>query len=294
MPSTFLKIFPLFIITSLSFSTISLCQVKPAKSSTDLRKEGKVKFFPDLLLSSFSTTKRGIWIYTPPGYNASSAKRYPVLYMHDGQNLFDVKTSFAGEWGIDEMMDSLVTKGIAASIVVGINNSNERMREYKPFDSEKYGLSLADDYLEFITKDLKRYIDSNYKTKPDAANTIIAGSSMGGLVSYYAAIKYKNVFGKAGFFSTSFWVEPSLINLQPTTKFNTANKYFFYMGEKEGEENVNSNKTYAEKMALLGNAVIYTTTQEDGEHNEKSWAKVFPLFYKWIMAKGANVILPKN
>lgn len=294
MFSTCLKIASFVVIALLFFSKNSLAQIEHAKPEIDSTKKGRVSFYPELLQPAISTTKRGIWVYTPPGYNGASAKRYPVLYMHDGQNLFEAKTSYAGEWGIDELMDSLIDKGIAPSIVVGINNSAERIREYKPFDSEKYGESLADEYLQFIAKDLKPYIDSIYKTKPDALNTIIAGSSMGGLVSYYAAVKYQTVFGKAGFFSTSFWIEPSLIDLLPVSKLSTSNKYFFYMGEMEGEDNVLLNEKFADKMALMGNAVIYAITAEDGEHNEKSWAKTFPLFYKWIMATGANVILPKD
>jgi predicted alpha/beta superfamily hydrolase len=291
MSSAFPKILSVIVIACLFFSKDATAQTELSKSQLNSSKKGIVTFYPDILQPAFSKIKRGIWVYIPPGYNATSAKQYPVLYMHDGQNLFDARTSYAGEWGIDELMDSLIEKGLPPSIVVGINNSAERIREYKPFDSEKYGESLADEYLEFIAKDLKRYIDSAYKTKPDALNTIIAGSSMGGLVTYYAALKYQNVFGKAGFFSTSFWIEPSLIDLLPASNFSTSNKYFFYMGELEGEENVQINENFADKMALMGNAVIYATTSAEGEHNEKSWAKTFPLFYKWITASGPNVIL---
>ena len=294
MANNFLKTLLLAGIAFLILSKKSFAQKNLTKAELNKPKVGQVKFFPELLQPAFSTTKRGIWVYTPPDYDVTSAKEYPVIYMHDGQNLFDAKTSYAGEWGIDEVMDSLINKGITPSIVVGINNSEERIREYKPYDSDKYGKSLADEYLQFIAKDLKPFIDSVYKTKSDALNTIIAGSSMGGLVSYYAALKYPNVFGKAGFFSTSFWIEPGLIDLQPVSKFSTSNKYFFYMGKLEGEENVRLNESYADKMALLGNAVIYATTSAEGEHDEKSWAKMFPLFYKWIMASGANVILPKE
>lgn len=260
--------------------------------SMPLVENGVVTHFPELMKPDFSNKKRGIWVYTPPNYNVASAARYPVLYMHDGQNLFDARTSYAGEWGIDEVMDSLIKKGINPSIVVGIDNGADRIREYNPSDNDKYGTSLADGYLNFIIEQLKPYIDSTYKTKPDAANTMIAGSSLGGLVSYYAAVKYQNVFGKAGFFSSSFWIDSTLTELQPEQKFSTTNKYFFYMGEKEGQDNIDFNEQFATNMALMGNAIIFSYTLPSGEHNENFWGSTFPIFYKWMMASGANVEMP--
>ncbi len=253
---------------------------------------GMVNYFPELVQPVFSNKKRGIWVYTPPNYDTASVARYPVLYMHDGQNLFDARTSYAGEWGIDEAMDSLIKKGIKPSIVVGIDNGADRIREYNPSDNDKYGTSLADDYLNFIIKQLKPLIDSTYKTKPDAANTMIAGSSLGGLVSYYAAVKYQNVFSKAGFFSSSFWIDSTLTDLQPVQKLSTTNKYFFYMGEKEGQDNIAFNEQFATNMAMMGNAIIFSYTLPSGEHNEEFWKLTFPIFYKWMMASGANVEMP--
>lgn len=127
------------------------------------------------------TTKK-IWVYLPKNYKTSD-KKYPVIYMHDAQNLFDAKTSFAGEWNIDETLDSLKKQ----AIVIGIEHGNEkRLEELTPFPNEKYGGGKADDYLEFMVITLKPYVDKNYRTKPNANNTVIFGSSLGGLVSYYA------------------------------------------------------------------------------------------------------------
>jgi metallo-beta-lactamase class B len=150
--------------------------------------------------------RRRIWIYLPKDYQASKTK-YPVLYMHDGQNLFDDATSFAGEWGIDDALDSAKKQ----CIVVGIDNGGvKRMNEYNAYDHEKFGKGEGDLYVDFIAKTLKPYIDKHYRTKKDAANTIIAGSSMGGLISIYAVVKYPKTFGKAGVFSPAFWVAPQL------------------------------------------------------------------------------------
>ena len=125
-------------------------------------------------------TSRKIWLYLPKNYE-SSTKKYPVIYMHDAQNLFDAKTSFAGEWNVDEKLDSLS----AQVIVVGIENGGDkRLEELTPYKNEKYGGGNAEKYLEFIVNTLKPEIDKKYRTKTDTKNTTIMGSSLGGLVSF--------------------------------------------------------------------------------------------------------------
>lgn len=122
--------------------------------------------------------------------------------MHDGQNLFDDKTAFAGEWRVDETLDSLK----AEVIIVGIESSNEkRMDELTPYQNEKYGGGKADAYLDFIVTTLKPYIDTNYRTKTGKMNTAIAGSSLGGLVSYYAILKYPKNLWKSSYFFAFFF-----------------------------------------------------------------------------------------
>jgi predicted alpha/beta superfamily hydrolase len=131
---------------------------------------------------------RRIWIYLPYNYN-STKQQYPVVYLQDGQNIFDKATSFIDEWGVDECVDTLIQKGTKASIIVAIDNGGEqRMNEYNPYVHEKYGGGEGDKYVDFLTNTLKPYIDKNYRTLKDAANTTIAGSSMGALISYYAAL----------------------------------------------------------------------------------------------------------
>ena len=131
-----------------------------------------------------------IWVYLPKDYD-TSAKKYPVIYMHDAQNLFDATTSYVGEWNVDETLDSIN----AQVIVIGIEHGGDkRIDELTPFKNEKYGGGKADGYLDFIVKTLKPKIDSTYRTKTNAMNTAIFGSSLGGLVSFYDAIKYPEVF----------------------------------------------------------------------------------------------------
>ena len=159
-------------------------------------------------------TSRKIWVYLPKGYSESQ-KRYPVLYMHDAQNLFDSKTSFVGEWNVDEKLDSIN----ADIIIIGIEHGNDkRIDELTPFPNEKYGGGKADAYVDFIVKTLKPAVDTKYRTKTNARNTGIMGSSLGGLVSLYAAVKYPETFGKAGVFSPSFWFSDKIYEFVKTKK----------------------------------------------------------------------------
>ncbi|MCB2218865.1 MAG: hypothetical protein KQI35_00615 [Bacteroidetes bacterium] len=161
---------------------------------------------------------RNVDIWLPPGYYLDPEKRYPVLYMHDGQNLFDTATAYGGnEWGVDEWIKKLsAEKKIPEVIVVGIWNTQQRFREYnpqKPFNNlpdslqqmlikEYGGPPLSDAYLQFIVRELKPIIDSTYQTLPDRQHTAIMGSSMGGLISAYALVEYSEVFSRAGCLST--------------------------------------------------------------------------------------------
>jgi len=148
--------------------------------------------------------QRDLLVYLPPDYDTGSS-RYPVIYLHDGQNLFDAHTSFAGEWQVDETMEGLSREGIEA-IVVGIaNNSEERLDEYSPFRDPERGGGRGDHYLSFIVNTIKPLIDASFRTLPGREHTGIMGSSMGGLISLYAYFRHPEVFGFAGALSPAFW-----------------------------------------------------------------------------------------
>lgn len=242
---------------------------------------------------------RRIWIYLPNGYSATK-KHYPVMYLHDGQNLFDEVTSAMGEeWGVDECLDSLIAKGKQGCIVVGIDNGGDiRMSEYNPYEfvwqndaESKTFLPEGDAYLDFLTQTLKPFIDKEYRTMASKENTIIAGSSMGGLISYYAALKYPDVFGKAGVFSPSFWTAPSILAFTDAAAKKVNAKFFFYIGEKEGDKHVKNMNEMAEKLGGNSHTMIYSVIDEEGEHNEKAWRKWFAEFYAWMMADGYNNVI---
>lgn len=225
-------------------------------------------------------SSKKIWLYLPEGYSTSK-KKYPVIYMHDAQNLFDDKTSYAGEWHIDETLDSLK----AEVIIVGIEHGNEkRMEELTPYPNEKYGGGKADAYLDFMVNTLKPYIDTNYRTKTGKMNTAIAGSSLGGLVSYYAVLKYPKVFGKAAIFSPSFWFTHEIYTLTENNK-KLKTKLYFLCGDAESATMVSD----MDKMVDLVNdkrcSCMHLTRKvivADGKHNEKLWSNAFGKAYLWL------------
>ena len=149
--------------------------------------------------------RRDLLVYLPPSYH-NTTHRYPVIYMHDGQNLFDHATSFAGEWGVDETMEHLGYHEGLEAIVVGIPNAGtQRLAEYTPFRDGRLGGGRGERYLAFVIETIKPLIDANFRTLPDRRYTGIMGSSLGGLISLYAFFRHPAIFGYAGVMSPSLW-----------------------------------------------------------------------------------------
>ena len=232
---------------------------------------------------------RRIWIYLPEGYN-KTAKRYPVLYMHDGQDLFDELTSAYGEWGVDESLDSMIAKGTPACIVVGIDNNDQNSFEYDPFYNKTYDKKEGDLYLDFLVHTLKPFIDGHYSTMSSKENTIIAGSNMGGLISYYAMLRHPNVFGKAGIFSPVAMFD-SIKQQTDISAKKVTGKIFFYMGGNNGNTHLDDYNEVVEKIGTNSDAMIYTLLDPDAMNKVKDWKKWFPGFYSWIMADGFNNVI---
>lgn len=223
---------------------------------------------------------RRVWIYLPEGYT-SSKNRYPVLYMHDGQNVFDDATSFSGEWGVDEFLDSAKTK---KCIVVGIDHGGaKRINEYCPYDMERFGKGEGDKYVDFLAKTLKPFIDKRFRTLKDEKNTFVAGSSMGGIISMYAVLKYPKVFGGAGVFSPAFWVGPKIFEDIKKKGKEVKGRIYFYAGKQEGEAMVPDMLKAFEGMTRVSKSKMTIVIRDEGKHNEGRWRMEFPLFYNWIM-----------
>src|SRR5207248_11162023 len=148
--------------------------------------------------------RRDLLIALPTGYQASTAA-YPVVYMQDGQNLFDPAASFAGDWGLRATLADLARKGLEA-IVVGIPHMGKRRPfEYSPFVDPVNGGGGGERYLAFVVETVKPLVDRAFRTLPDRGHTVIAGSSLGGLISLYALFRYPDCFGAAGVLSPALW-----------------------------------------------------------------------------------------
>lgn len=231
---------------------------------------------------------RRVWIYLPETYDNGQNLSYPVLYMHDGQNVFEDSCSFSGEWGVDEFLD---TSHLKTCIVVAIDNGRDkRLNEYCPYDfsaivgsSSFSGKGEGSLYTDFIVQTLKPYIDKHYRTKTDRKNTFIAGSSMGGLISMYAVLKYPKVFGGAGVFSPAFWVGPKIFDDIKSNGRKVKGKIYFYAGGQEGETMVPYTQKAFDGMSAVSRSKMITVIRDDGKHNEARWRIEFPQFYQWIM-----------
>ena len=225
---------------------------------------------------------RRVWIYLPVNY-ASSSKKYPVLYMHDGQNVFDDASSYSGEWGVDEALDSMAA-GCREIIVVAIDNGGDkRMNEYSPYDMERFGKGEGDAYAEFLVKTLMPYINKHYPASRKRKDQFIAGSSMGGLISLYTVLKYPRSFGAAGIFSPAFWVAPGIEKAVKDKGKKVRTRLYFHAGMLEGEQMVPDMLSIFESMNAVSRAEMTSVIRAEGRHHESAWRKEFPLFYCWMI-----------
>jgi predicted alpha/beta superfamily hydrolase len=213
-----------------------------------------------------------------PGGYATGERRCPVIYMHDGQNLFDPATSFSGSWNVDFAMAEVSLDGLDA-IVVGIPNmGRERLAEYSPFEHPRLGGGKGEKYLEFLIDTIKPMIDERYLTIPDREHTGIVGSSMGGLISLYAFFRHPEIFGFAGVMSPSLWInEKDTFEFVDQAPF-TGGKLYLDVGDLEGARHVEQalrlRDMLDEKGYTLGEDLMWVE-EEFGAHHESAWARRF-------------------
>ncbi|MBD2722708.1 alpha/beta hydrolase [Hymenobacter armeniacus] len=243
--------------------------------------------------------QRRVWLYLPADYAANPSRRFPVLYLHDGQNVFDDATSFGGEWGVDETLDRLRKSGQDAtgSIVVAMDNGDQfRSDEYIPWPSaalrdQPHQGGQGGAYVDFLARTLKPYIDAHYRTRPDAAHTGIAGSSLGGLISVYAALKYPKVFGRVGAFSPAFWVcNDSLRAFAKTHPAARTARFYFVCGTTESETMLPLMAQWRDELRAEGVPADHLafSAPADGQHREWFWRREFPAAYRFLF--GINTL----
>jgi predicted alpha/beta superfamily hydrolase len=237
--------------------------------------------------SRFLGPTRDVLVYVPCGYDEETERRYPVLYLHDGQNLFDGATSFVPgqDWRVGQTTQELIAaRKIEPVIIVGIyNTGHERADEYTPTYDARYRIGgKADLYGRLIAEELKPFIDASYRTRPDAESTGLGGSSLGGLVSLYLGLRYSQVFSRLAVLSPSVWWgdrmilgEVGALGQKPNTRV------WLDIGTSEGEPALHNTRFLRDALAgkgwRLGEDLSYFEDEGAG-HNELAWAaRVAPM-----------------
>ncbi len=239
--------------------------------------------------------QRNIWVYLPPNYDNN--KKFPVIYMHDAQNVFEATQSNGfGKWQAGAALTKLYETTGWSCIAVAIEHGNEhRLSEYSPWATAENGGGEGKSYMEFITETLKPAVDKHFKTLTDAQNTAIMGSSMGGLISMYAALAHGDVFGKVGVFSPSFWWSDDLYELAANKQFNNVQKLVLLAGGKE------SNAMIPDVLAMYNTLVdndyfehkIMLDFYEWGQHTESFWALEFDKALRFLFEEEMNLPVTK-
>jgi len=250
--------------------------------------------------------RRDVMVWLPPTY-ASGDRHYPVIYMHDGQNLFDLYTSNSGEWEVDETMTALSSQGVEA-IIVGLPNMREqRGTEYSPYPFRiPEGLQVearGDAYVRFIAETVKPLIDAGFRTRTEAAATGIAGSSMGGLISLYGFVMYPHVFGLCGAFSTAYWFGDNALLATIQAHADGHGRVYHDIGMREGEtvagwfgiSESDGHTVYLQGVRDLQAALIakgykpgdnLMYVEEKGAiHREHAWAARFPAAITFLLSE---------
>lgn len=277
-----MKAFFSFLIIAVLNISMVFSQNTAEKKSTAASNVSLLK--KELVIPNLNAISHKIWIYLPPNYENTS-KKYPVIYMHDAQNLFDAATSYAGEWEVDETLNKLYEKTGKGFIVVGIENGGEeRLNEYTPWKNEKYGGGKGAIYIDFIVNTLKPYIDDHYRTKKQQKHTGLIGSSLGGLISYYGGLEYPKTFGKIGALSTSFWFSEKVLDFTEEKGNLKKVKLFLLVGGKEGDD-MDKDTQKMEKLLLKTGFKpknLETKINPEGQHNEAFWSNEFLEVVSWL------------
>ncbi len=233
-------------------------------------------------------TSRKISALLPYDYYESE-KHYSVLYLQDGQNLFDPNAPF-GDWAIDRSLEVLAKDGYNDVVIIAIDHGNERRtKEYLPYQHKRYGEGQGRSYIDFMHKKLIPYVNKKYRVLKDYADTGIGGSSMGGLISLYGGLKHPDIFGKMMIFSPSLWIAKKIYKEAKKFLPMPDTRIYFYSGGQES-------KTHLDNVRRL-EAIFRHKISDDayfdmaveinmaGQHSERYWAKEFPKSLKWLFYK---------
>lgn len=234
-----------------------------------------------ILYSPQLQLQRKIRVYLPPSY-ASGQRYYSVVYMHDGQNVFNQGDAFGRPWHIESIIDKMPIRKQA--IVVAIDNGGgERMNEYAPYRrGQKGGKGHA--YLQFITETIKPWVDARYRTLGSADHTWLVGSSLGGLITLYGGLMFPQTFGKVGVLSPAIWFNPAVLNQAPSSSLRDSR--FYVAGSKTESSGMESGlqRTYWRLKDLgVSDDRLKVIARDRGGHNEAFWSREFKKMYlEWM------------
>lgn len=235
--------------------------------------------------------KRKIYVYLPESYFTEPGRRYPVLYMFDGHNVFfDQDATYGKCWGMKEYMDKTGTQMIVAAVECNHSPDHGRLKEYTPFDFQERGIgeirAKGKITMEWMVHTFKREIDQKYRTLPEREHTFIAGSSMGGLMTLYAVLEYNSVFSRGAALSPSVWVARRKIE-QMIEKAKVRPDTVLYMdyGSEEFKNHANMRNLFARVAFLLMEKQILTVSRivPGGQHCESSWERQIPFFVNTLL-----------
>lgn len=265
--------------------------VSTSQQSTVIGNLDIIELTDERLPKQYRTRKIRIW--TPADYDPEDkTKKYPVIYMHDGQNIFDAVTSYAGEWNADETVTALMkVGGFGGAILVGIDNTDDRLAEYTYAYEWLTGPRRGKAYMDFVVDVVKAYVDANYNTKPERENTMLLGSSMGGLITFFGGLNHLDTFGILAAFSTSTQrianpetnIPAFLETLDQTLLQNT--RFFFYVGtNSDGDKSWPDNFRNYLEAASVPSKSIKTYKGEGFSHNEYAWSTHLPIAIEWAFS----------
>jgi enterochelin esterase-like enzyme len=251
-------------------------------SSGELRKHEQFR-------SRFLRNQRDLIVYTPPGYRDQPARHFPVLYLQDGQNLFDGATSFipGQDWHVGQTADHCIQSGtVEPLVIVGIYNTKARIREYTPTRVPKLGGGRADRYAKFLLEEVKPFVDREYRTLSDSHQTGIGGSSLGGLVSLYLGLKHARVFGKIAALSPSVWWNHMVIRrFVLSAGVEPRPRIWLDVGTREGPRIVHDVEKFRDALLEKGWQLerdLHYERVEGAEHNEAAWARRVGPFLQFL------------
>jgi predicted alpha/beta superfamily hydrolase len=240
---------------------------------------------------------RDLIVYLPPSYDSQPGRRFPVLYLQDGQNIFDPATSFAGvAWDVREAADRLTSETkIRALVIVGIyNTGKQRVREYTPSRAPKLGGGGADRYGRMLLDEIKPFIESQYRILAGPANTGLGGSSLGGLLTIYLGLRYPNVFGKLAALSPSvWWNQRWILGYVSRARLKSRPRIWLDTGTQEGAHTTADVRKLRDALHQKGwqdGRDLHYEEIQGGQHNESAWAQRVAPFLQFLFPAGESEV----